>query len=181
MINLSHDSNQTCATLKKYSRVHPLQDTSICRNESGRGECHIIFEEQGTYDKSMGEAEANPFRDKCHSACCASHLTRPNHRTKLTPRHISSLESRTHSTRDRLAKANSSSKSYFDSANNSSQAIELAVNISQYQLRDRASLQKHSENVRSSLEHRLQVARERENARLVALLLAELKQLQTNI
>ena len=104
-----------------------------------------------------------------------------NYRAKPTPRHISSLESRTHSSRDRLAKAKNLSKSYFNNSKlDPSQAIDLAVNISQYQLRDRASLQKHSENIFANLEHRLQVARERENARLIALLQAELKQLQAN-
>ena len=102
-----------------------------------------------------------------------------NYRAKPTPRHISSLESKTHSSRDRLVRA--LSKSYSDNSKfNFTQVRDLAINISQYQLRDRALLEKHSENVRFSLEHRLQVARERENNRLVALLLTELKQLQTN-
>ena len=103
------------------------------------------------------------------------------YRAKSKPRHISALESKTHSSKDRLARAKNLSRPYFNSSKfNPSQAIDLAVNISRYQFRDRASLQKHSENVRSSLKHRLQMARERENARLIALLLAELKQLQTN-
>ena len=114
---------------------------------------------------------------------CALEITSSDasDRVKPIPRHILPLESKAHSSRDRLARADNLSKLYSGNSNfNNTQATELAVNISQYQLGDRVLLQKHSENVRSNLEHRLQVARRRENAQLVTLLLAELKQLQTN-
>lgn len=91
------------------------------------------------------------------------------------PRHISSLESKTHTIQERWRRE---SNSVFEPNSSSSQAIDLAVNISRYQLRDRASIQKHSENVRSSLERRLRVAIARGNYPLVALLQAEFEQLQ---
>lgn len=95
------------------------------------------------------------------------------------PRHISSIESKAHTALERWQHRAECSA---DKPNFScSQAIELAVNISRYQLRDRVSRQKHSENVRSNLERRLQVAISSGNYPLVALLQAEFEQLQAGV
>lgn len=94
------------------------------------------------------------------------------------PRHISSLESKTHTIQERWHRAD---RSIFEPNSSRSQAIDLAVSISRYQLGDRASIQKHSENVQSNLERRLQVAIARGNDRLVALLQAEFEQLQAGV
>jgi hypothetical protein len=58
---------------------------------------------------------------------------------------------------------------------------DLAWNILKYQLSDRASQQKHLENVRSNLEHRLQVAKTTGNNQLVNILQDEYRQLETSI
>lgn len=104
----------------------------------------------------------------------------PNLRGGLLPRHISSLASKAHSSQERLAIANRS-QNHTSTNFNRSLATDLAVNISRYQLSDRDSIQKHSQNVRSSLEHRLRVAIEQGNTQLIALLQTELKQLQTSV
>ena len=103
-----------------------------------------------------------------------------DHRHSL-PRHISRLTSKAHSSQERLAMANRFQQHRASKNYNRSLATALAVNISRYQLSDRALIQKHSQNVRSSLEHRLQVAVEQENSQLIALLQTELKQLQTSV
>lgn len=104
-----------------------------------------------------------------------------NYRQSLLPRHISRLTSKAHSSQERLAMANRLQQNLVSTNFDRSQATALAVNISRYQLSDRDSIQKHSQNIRSSLEHRLEVAIARGNSQLIALLQTELKQLQTSV
>ena len=59
--------------------------------------------------------------------------------------------------------------------------INTAIDILKYQLSDRDSRQKHLENVRFSLQHRLQVARATGNNQLIDILQAESQQLETSI
>ena len=97
------------------------------------------------------------------------------------PRHISSIESK-----DYRFSTNQNKTSQMPTAcptnlaNDSSEAINLAVSILKYQLQDRASQQKHLENVRRNLQHRLEVAKAEENRKLVTILQAEFRQLETN-
>ena len=103
-----------------------------------------------------------------------------DHRDSL-PRHISPLASKAHSSQERLSIANRFQQHSASTNLDRSLATDLAVNISRYQLSDRALIQKHSQNVRSTLEHRLEVAIARGNSQLIALLQTELKQLQTSV
>lgn len=96
------------------------------------------------------------------------------------PRHISSLESkgRLNSTLDEI-----NYQSVICSANLEShpaEAIDLAVSILKYQLKDLASKQKHLENVRCNLRHRLQVAQVQGNSQLVNILQEEFRQLEAS-
>lgn len=100
------------------------------------------------------------------------------------PRHISSLESK--------ARVNSCVNSNLDEINYQSvirsanleshpaEAIDLAVSILKYQLKDLASKQKHLENVRCNLRHRLQVAQVQGNSQLVNILQEEFRQLEAS-
>lgn len=98
------------------------------------------------------------------------------------PRHISTLASETHSSMDRLSKTNYNKRIF---AQNSScpqnPAINLAVSISQYQLSDRPLRQKHLENLRGNLQHRLEVAVAGKNSQLVSMLQQEFRQLEANV
>ncbi|MGF1589477.1 MAG: hypothetical protein ACFCU7_09560 [Pleurocapsa sp.] len=95
------------------------------------------------------------------------------------PRHISSLESKARVNASNLGKINPQSK--IASLNLDFQeveAIDLAVSILKYQLKDFASKQKHLENIRCNLRHRLQVAQMQGNIKLVHILQEEFKQLE---
>lgn len=98
------------------------------------------------------------------------------------PRHLSALESATHSSIDRLGKANQNAKIFSQDLNyEENQAIELAVSISRYQLSDRPSQQKHLENLRCNLHHRLEVAVAVGNSQLVKMLQEEFRQLEASV
>ncbi len=99
------------------------------------------------------------------------------------PRHISSLESkaRVNSNLGNLDEINY--QSVICSTNLDSypaEAIDLAVSILKYQLKDLASKQKHLENVRCNLRHRLQVAQVQGNSQLVNILQEEFRQLEAS-
>ena len=97
------------------------------------------------------------------------------------PRHISALESKTHSSTDRLGKTKHKTKiSSQNSSDRGNQAIELAVGISRYQL-SYPSQQKHLENLHRNLKHRLKVAVARGDSQLVSILQEEFRQLETNV
>ncbi len=96
------------------------------------------------------------------------------------PRHISFWESKSYHSISNSNKIEQVSKT--DSlAVDPAEATNLAVNILRYQLGDRASKQKHLENVYGNLEHRLEVARINKNQQLVNILREEFKQLQARI
>lgn len=96
------------------------------------------------------------------------------------PRHISSLESKTrvNSNLDEINHKSVICLTNLDS--DSVEAIDLAVSILKYQLKDRASKQKHLENVRCNLRHRLQVAQVQGNSQLVDILQEEFRQLEAS-
>ena len=96
------------------------------------------------------------------------------HKKLRLPRHISSLESRTHN-RSYSSKLQTFSVCLpiFEDSPNSN----VAWSILKYQL-SRPSLQKHLANLQSNLEHRLSVARVQGNERLVQILQEEFRQLQ---
>jgi hypothetical protein len=99
------------------------------------------------------------------------------------PRHISSISSwgsKLHRNISNSNKIEQVSKTYRLAAD-PSEATNLAVNILRYQLSDRASKQKHLENVYGNLEHRLEVAQANKNQQLVNILREEFKQLQAGI
>ena len=95
------------------------------------------------------------------------------------PRHISALESPTHSQKVRRRLDLDVRQCPLMQPKNSEEASNLAVNILQYQLRDGVSQQKHLENLRSNLKHRLHVARVEANSQLVTMLQEEFRQLNS--
>ena len=92
------------------------------------------------------------------------------------PRHISTLESKI-SNHFNLSEVQQPKTCPLASESLNS---TVAWNILKYQLSDRASQQKHGENVRSSLKHRLEVARAMGNKQLVRILQEEFRQLETS-
>ncbi len=102
--------------------------------------------------------------------------------TKLKlPRHISSLESKAHVNASNLDAINHQPKIGSNNLDSDqAEAIDLAVSILKYQLKNYTSKQKHLENVRSNLRHRLQVAQTQGNIQLVHILEEEFRQLETS-
>ena len=96
------------------------------------------------------------------------------------PRHISVPETKSHKVGRDAGKINCLPKACpieSEKQNNDN----TAVNILKYQLSDRASQQRHLENLRHNLERRLQVAKLQRNSQLLEILQNEYKQLETNI
>lgn len=107
----------------------------------------------------------------------------PNLQVNLKlPRHISGLSSKKHR---KLGKQEQNSQipkvCSINLDKDTAEAINLAVNILKYQLNDRASKQKHVENVRRNLQLRLRVAQDSEDQELVSILQEEFRQLGTSI
>jgi hypothetical protein len=96
------------------------------------------------------------------------------------PRHISSLESYQHHHRANTSRQQNSLTYSGNQNTYSAEATDLAVNILRYQLQDTFVQQKHLENWENSLQHRLQVARAKENHQLVTMLQEELRQLEAS-
>ncbi len=98
------------------------------------------------------------------------------------PRHISGLSSKKH--REIGKQGQASQMPTVCSINldpEPAETINLAVDILKYQLNDRASKQKHVENVRRNLQHRLQVAQASENRELMSILQEEFRQLEATV
>lgn len=101
-------------------------------------------------------------------------------RSQKLPRHISCLESKNYRQSGNLNQAIQIRTSCStDLAGDKTEEINLAVNILKYQLNDRVSKEKHLENVRRNLQHRLEVAKATKNCQLVTILQEEFRQLET--
>ena len=96
------------------------------------------------------------------------------------PCHISALEIMSHRGGHNLGKTNYVPKVCCIEIEKQSNA-NTAANILRYQISDRASQQKHLENLLHNLERRLQVAKSQGNRQLLDILLKEYKQLETSI
>ena len=120
-------------------------------------------------------------RNKYHSEKIVLEIPNIQTNPKL-PRHISGLSSTKHR---KLGKQGQTSQMPTVCSINldadPAETINLAVNILKYQLNDRTSKQKHVENVRRNLQHRLQVAQDSENRELVSILQEEFRQLETSV
>lgn len=97
------------------------------------------------------------------------------------PRHISVLESPTHSRKVCQSLFHTVRQCPLKQQHKSAEAINLAVNILRYQLQDSVSQSQHLNNLRSNLQHRLEVAQAEKNERLITMLRSELKQLEASI
>lgn len=100
-------------------------------------------------------------------------------RIKL-PRHIAALESYQHNrqVRSSLPLAEQKRPAHRDTC--TAEATNLAVNILCYQLKDTVAQQKHLENVRNNLQHRLAVAQTKQNQQLITMLQEESRQLEAS-
>ena len=120
-------------------------------------------------------------RNKPHSEKIGLEIANIQANPKL-PRHISGLSSTKHR---KIGKQEQASQMPTICSINldadPAETINLAVNILKYQLNDRASKQKHVENVRRNLQHRLQAAQASENRELVSILQEEFRQLGTSV
>lgn len=110
-----------------------------------------------------------------HSEIIEAEITdwRSKHRL---PRHISAVESKPHRGGHNLSRINYLPKVCQINTNGQTKA-NPALDILKYQLSDRISQQKHLENLRYNLQHRLQVAKAQGNNHLVNILQDEYKQL----
>lgn len=100
------------------------------------------------------------------------------------PRHIAVPETQSHRGRSNLDRS-------FDRANyiprvcridlERQERANVAVSILKYQLGDRTARQKHLENLRHNLEHRLQVAKSQGNSQLLNALQDEYEQLEISV
>lgn len=97
------------------------------------------------------------------------------------PRHMSVMESPTHSRKVHQSLFQTVRQCPLKQENRSTEATNLAVNILLYQLQDNISQSQHLNNLRSSLQHRLKVAQAAQNERLIAMLREEFKQLEATI
>lgn len=96
------------------------------------------------------------------------------------PRHISSRETKSHRGQRNLLQIDFAPR-MCQIKSNPGQEANLALDILKYQLGDRQTQQKHLENVRCNLQHRLQIAKIQGNTRLVDLLQEEYRQLEISI
>ncbi|MEM6610780.1 MAG: hypothetical protein AAF652_00715 [Cyanobacteria bacterium P01_C01_bin.72] len=101
-------------------------------------------------------------------------------KTKL-PRHISCLESPNRRRVDQAKIAATEPKSPRDKQFEQGEAINLALSILDYQLKNNAAQQKHLENLRSNLQHRWQVAKANNNSQLMAMLQKEFRHLAAGV
>ncbi|MEO1339557.1 MAG: hypothetical protein AAFV28_00080 [Cyanobacteria bacterium J06635_13] len=95
------------------------------------------------------------------------------------PRHIATLETsqrrQAYCAKSLATGSNCTNKQY------RTEAINLAVTILDYQLKNGAAQQKHLENLRSNLQHRWEVAKANQNSQLMMMLQHEFRQLETSI
>lgn len=96
------------------------------------------------------------------------------------PRHMSAPETKSHRGKRNANRIGNMPKVCHIELARQNQA-NLAVNILKYQLSDCPSRQKHLENLRHNLEHRLQVAKSQGNSQLLDILQDEYQQLKTSI
>jgi len=115
-----------------------------------------------------------------NSKYCSSlvELGVPSNNQRRAPRHISSPETNSHRGQSAFVRID-----YTPKVCRIKPAPELnvAVDILRYQLSDRATKQKHLENVRCNLRHRLEVAKAKGNKQLVSMIQAEYGELEPSI
>lgn len=98
------------------------------------------------------------------------------------PRHIAQFESPSHrGSRNTLSQIAILPKSCNLALSGGNSEVNEVVDILQYQLNDRAIRQNHLDNMRRSLERRLQAAEASGNKNLINLLNDEFKQLKTSV
>ena len=103
-----------------------------------------------------------------------------HHRPKL-PRHILSIESQSHRGQgSNIEQINYVPRTFLVKPSQAEKA-SFALDILKYQLSDRQVRQKHSENLRCNLQHRLQMAKKQGNNQLVSILQEEFRQLETSV
>ena len=103
------------------------------------------------------------------------------HRKHRLPRHISALETKSHRDRHSLNSSRIDCLPKVCQINTDEQkTANLALDILKYQLSDRIAQQKHLENIRSNLQHRLEVATAQGNQYLINILKDEYQQLETS-
>lgn len=95
------------------------------------------------------------------------------------PRHMSVLESPNRRQQARQGLFSTVRQCPLKQQDKSAEATNLAVNILRYQLGDSTSQDRHLNNLRSNLQHRLKVARAENNEQLVTMLWDEFRQLET--
>lgn len=126
----------------------------------------------------------SPYRDHQQSPRYSEKIDSevfPRQFTQKSPRHISCLESKNHrQIGDQSKTSQLRTTCPTNLANEQPETSNIAVNILKYQLSDRIAQQKHVENVRRNLQHRLEVAQEQENQRLVNILQEESRLLETS-
>ncbi|MEM8676191.1 MAG: hypothetical protein AAGF83_20345 [Cyanobacteria bacterium P01_G01_bin.67] len=97
------------------------------------------------------------------------------------PRHISSLENKSYYQSAHCLQASQiPNKCSLNPDSSGADRINLAVDILKYQLKDRASQQKHLKNLRDNIRHRLKVANAKGNRELADVLQKEFKELAIN-
>lgn len=121
-------------------------------------------------------SHSRSFPDNCEA------IDRPVFATSAKPRlprHISAWETSGRNQAIASSLYQAPNKCPLDHNLKSAQATNLAVNILRYQLQDHVAQQKHWENLRCNLQHRLEVARSTNNTQLLTILQAEFRQLET--
>ena len=103
-----------------------------------------------------------------------------HHRPKL-PRHILSVESQSHRGQSSTIEQINYVPRAFLVKPSQAEKASFALDILKYQLSDRHTQQKHLENLRCNLQHRLRVAKNQGNNQLVAILQEEFRQLETSV
>ncbi|NJK55095.1 MAG: hypothetical protein HC939_03510 [Pleurocapsa sp. SU_5_0] len=106
-------------------------------------------------------------------------ISHPSAKISL-PRHISSLESPQHNRTTNARMHQIAQKCPTNPDAYPAAATNLAVNILRYQLQDSMAQQKHLENLRNNLQHRLAIAQTNKNCQLVTMLQEESRQLETS-
>lgn len=117
-------------------------------------------------------------QQKYESEIISTEITDWHNRHIQLPHHISVPETKSYRERYHLNQINAAPRvcridTYKPSTTN------LALDILKYQLSDRASKQKHLENVRSNLQRRIEVAKAQGNRQLIDILQDEYRQLET--
>jgi hypothetical protein len=108
------------------------------------------------------------------------HVSSSSEKPRL-PRHISSLESPSHSRVMKARLHQAPEKCPLNQNTSPVVASNQAVNMLRYQLQDTAFAEKYLENVRRNLQYRLEVAQVEEKCQLVTMLQEEVRQLEASI